>query len=257
MRCADSSSVMSSKVTTRPRVRRRAQAATQQRAAAAAARGLDLALRDAIGPLGAPGRSAARSSGRDRAACGRPRPSSGRASNSSAERLGRLIRPAPSRPTTPAETPASTASVKRRRVVELAVGLDQLAALRLELAGHAVEGARELAELVVGRPLLRPAPTGRRRAPARPPPSARRSARPCARRRRGRATPRPAAAASAIAAKDRRRWRAGCARWPARAARRTGPASSRLTNVVDDAAGRRRGRSPGTAARRRMSCMTK
>ena len=35
--------------------------------------------------------------------------------NSQAERLGRLIRPSPSSPKTPADTPASTVSVNRRR----------------------------------------------------------------------------------------------------------------------------------------------
>ena len=60
----------------------------------------------------------------------------------------------PSTLSTPAETPASTASVSRRRVSSSSVGVDQFAALLLDLAGHAVERARELAQLVVGRPLL-------------------------------------------------------------------------------------------------------
>jgi len=62
--------------------------------------------------------------------------------------------PAPSTLNTPADTPASTASVSRRRVSSSLLAATSSPRCCLDLAGHAVERARELAELVIGRPLL-------------------------------------------------------------------------------------------------------
>jgi len=57
---------------------------------------------------------------------------------------------------TPAETPASTVSVKAAALVELLVGLDQFALLALHLAGHAIESPAQRGEFLIALAFLGP-----------------------------------------------------------------------------------------------------
>ena len=58
------------------------------------------------------------------------------------------MRPAGSMPMTPALTPASMASVKRRRASIGFAGVDQIVALLLQLIGHQVEGLGQGLQIV-------------------------------------------------------------------------------------------------------------
>ena len=137
-----------------------------------------------------------------RSSCCPTRSLSSMPSAASADRLTSVTRAAPSRPITPAETPDSTASVKRRRSSILSLAASSSVALRLQLARHGVEGGGERADVagraarrhvhveIAGRDLLRRADQpcgsakpgcGRSRGRSRSP----RAARPAPCRRRG------------------------------------------------------------------------
>ena len=117
LRCADCNSVMSSKVSTKP--------ATRPPSVSAPIRA-NKVRRALLGPIrisatrGRSGLAFAASSnsvnsGAMRAKASPMAASRSTASKALAERLGSVTRPSPSSPTTPAETPDSTVSVKRRR----------------------------------------------------------------------------------------------------------------------------------------------
>ena len=182
LRCADSSSVTSSNVTTKP-IRRVADEfgddAHQQGAGLGAADETDLRL-------GEPGRALPR--GLDERRHLRhdvgERLADPRHEIDRQEVRGRAVRqidaPCSSRPITPAETPASTAFGEPAALVELVVGFTSSFALALDLLGHAVEGAAEDADLVAGIALRHARP--RSPAPIGPPRPPRLTGRPDARR---------------------------------------------------------------------------
>ena len=70
----------------------------------------------------------------------------------SAERLRMLILPSASTPMTPALAPASTASVKRRRLSIMIARAHQVVALGAQLLRHLVEGLAELGEVALPAP---------------------------------------------------------------------------------------------------------
>ena len=171
LRWADCNSVMSSKVTTKPSVRPPLQLgadAHQQRAPAVGRADLrSRAVRGAFRRARAPRAAAAANSGTTSASCC---PIAGQqidAQQFVGGAVGQLDPPLRVQPDHARRDAGQHGLGEAPALVDLAVGVHQLGALRGELAGHAVERARQPGHLVVGRRSPAPAPPGRRRAPAR------------------------------------------------------------------------------------------
>ena len=117
LRCADCSSVMSSNVTTKPSVRPPDRSAPMRTSSVRRRVGGPIWISAVRARSGDAAASCSRSanSGTTSASSRPIAASRSRPSSSSAARFGSSMRPDASRPITPAETPDSTVSVKRRR----------------------------------------------------------------------------------------------------------------------------------------------
>src|SRR5215831_11002212 len=147
-RCADNSSVMSSKVTTKPLMSGPLCSAAMRTSSVRVLLPRTSWTCDSANRSGrrsasasSPAISGATSARSCPIDCSRSAPRS-----ADAERLGKLTRPRLSSPITPAETPVNTVSVNRRRS---SICLLELALLALDLVSHAVERAAQRGELVI------------------------------------------------------------------------------------------------------------